>query len=109
MAGTPFDLRSPAPLRAGLDHNFVVRGDGLRRHASLSSPRTATALEVWSDQPGLQVYTGDMFDGTRYEPRAGVALEPQVFPDSPNHPEWPSAVLEPGETYRSTIEWRFSS
>jgi galactose mutarotase-like enzyme len=107
VAGTPFDLRAPVPLRAALDHNFVVRGSGLRRHAALSSGRTT--LEVWSDQPGLQVYTGDMLDGSPYDARAGVALEPQVFPDSPNHPEWPSPVLGPGETYRSTIEWRFSS
>jgi aldose 1-epimerase len=66
-------------------------------------------LEVWSDQPGLQVYTGDMLSGPRHQRRAGIALEPQLFPDSPNHPEWPSPVLAPGETYRSTIEWRFSS
>ncbi len=109
VEGTPFDLRSPTPVERALDHNFVVRGRGLRRHASLSSPRAATTLEVWSDQPGLQVYTGDMLDGPRYGRRSGIALEPQVFPDSPNHPEWPSPVLEPGETYRSTIEWRFSS
>ena len=64
---------------------------------------------MWSDQPGLQVYTGDGFDGSVHVRRAGVALEPQVFPDSPNHPEWPSPVLEPGETYRSIIEWRFGS
>ena len=107
VEGTSFDLRAPALISAALDHNFVVRGSGLRRHAALSSGRTT--LEVWSDQPGLQVYTGDMLDGPRYPRRAGVALEPQVFPDTPNHPEWPSAVLEPGETYRSTIEWRFSS
>lgn len=109
VAGTPYDLRAPAPLRAALDHNFVVRGDGLRRHASLSSPRTSTTVEVWSDQPGLQVYTGDMLNGPRYQRRAGIALEPQLFPDSPNHPEWPTPVLQPGETYRSVIEWRFSS
>ncbi|MCF6378002.1 galactose mutarotase [Nocardioides KLBMP 9356] len=108
VAGTPFDLRSPAPLRASIDHNYVVRGSGLRRHASLSSPRTGATVEVWSDQPGLQVYTGDGFDGSVHVRRAGVALEPQVFPDSPNHPEWPSPVLEPGETYRSVIEWRFA-
>ena len=109
VAGTPFDLRTPAPLAEALDHNFVVRGEGLRHLASLASPRTATTVEVWSDQPGLQVYTGDGFDGSRHQPRAGIALEPQLFPDSPHHPEWPSPVLEPGETYRSTIEWRFSS
>ena len=119
VAGTPFDFRSPTPigpaLRAGgIDHNYVVRGSGLRRAASLSSSQTT--LEVWSDQPGLQVYTGNALDGSRRSTRgghhqrhAGIALEPQLFPDSPHHPEWPSAVLEPGETYRSTIEWRFSS
>ena len=107
VGGTPYDLRSPAPLRASIDHNYVVRGSGLRRAATLSS--SGTTLEVWSDQPGLQVYTGDGFDGTVHVRRAGVALEPQVFPDSPNHPEWPSPVLEPGETYRSIIEWRFGS
>ena len=106
VEGTSFDLRAGALLRAALDHNFVVRGSGLRRHAALSSGRTT--LEVWSDQPGLQVYTGDMLNGPRYRSRAGVALEPQLFPDSPNHPEWPSSVLRPGDTYRSTIEWRFS-
>lgn len=121
VTGTPFDLRSattigPALPAGGIDHNYVVRGSGLRRTAALSSPRTSTTLEVWSDQPGLQVYTGNFLDGTRrgtsggvYERGAGIALEPQLFPDSPNRPEWPSAVLEPGETYRSTIEWRFSS
>jgi aldose 1-epimerase len=121
VAGTPFDFRTPAPigpaLRAGgIDHNFVVRGTGLRRAAALSSPQTGTSLEVWSDQPGLQVYTGNALDGSRrsttgghHQRHSGIALEPQLFPDSPHHPGWPSPVLEPGETYRSTIEWRFSS
>jgi aldose 1-epimerase len=119
VAGTPFDFRSPTPigpaLRAGgIDHNYVVRGAGLRRAAALSSAQTT--LEVWSDQPGVQVYTGNFLDGTRrstsggrHERHTGIALEPQLFPDSPHHPEWPSAALEPGETYRSAIEWRFSS
>ncbi len=107
--GTPFDLRSPTTITQAFDHNFVVRGHGLRRHAALSSPRTSTTVEVWSDQPGLQVYTGDMLGGPRHAPRAGIALEPQLFPDSPNHPAWPSPALEPGETYRSVIEWRFGS
>ena len=108
VAGTPFDLRSPSPLRGSFDHNFVVRGSGLRRAASLSSPLSRATLEVWSDQPGLQVYTGDQL-AAPHRPRSGVALEPQLFPDSPNRPEWPSPVLEPGETYRSVIEWRFGS
>ncbi|WP_210503446.1 aldose epimerase family protein [Nocardioides xinjiangensis] len=129
VAGTPFDLREPTvlgpALRAehpqvvaarGIDHDYVVRGTGLRRAAVLSSPVTRTSVEVWSDQPGLQVYTGNFLDGTRrstsgarYRQGDGIALEPQLFPDSPNRPEWPSPVLEPGETYRSTLEWRFST
>ncbi len=125
--GTPFDFRQarllgPA-IRAGhpqvsdahgIDHNYVMPGTGLRRAAVLESPRTATRLELWSDQPGLQVYTGNFLDGTRrsigggrYRQGDGIALEPQLFPDSPNRPQWPSAVLEPGEVYRSVIEWRF--
>ena len=127
VAGTPFDLRQPTALgpaiRAehpqvsdarGIDHNYVVRGTGLRRHAVLSSGRTSTRLELWSDQPGVQVYTGNFLDGSRrsttgarYRQGDGIALEPQLFPDSPNRPAWPSAVLEPGDTYRFRMEWRF--
>ena len=128
VAGTPFDLRRPTVLgpvlRAehpqmvatrGLDHNYVVRGTGLRRAAALASPATGTSVEVWTDQPGVQVYTGNVLDGTRrsagggrYRQGDGVALEPQLFPDSPHRPEWPSAVLRPGEAYRATLEWRFT-
>jgi len=73
--------------------------------ALLDCPATRTRLEVRADQPGLQVFTGDTLDTAR----GGIALEPQLFPDSPHHPEWPSAVLRPGETYRHVIEWRFGS
>lgn len=124
---TPFDFRAPRvlgpALRAehpqvvaarGIDHNYVVRGSGLRRAAVLTSRRTGTSVEVWSDQPGLQVYTGNFLDGTRrstggarYRQGDGIALEPQLFPDSPNRPEWPSAVLVPGQTYQSVLDWRF--
>jgi aldose 1-epimerase len=126
--GTPFDFRrarqlGPAvradheqvALARGIDHNVVVRGQGRRTAAVLSSVRTGTRLEVRTDQPGLQVYTGNFLDGsgrsstgTRYRQGDGIALEPQLFPDSPNRPDFPSAVLRPGETYRSTIELRFS-
>lgn len=125
VAGTPFDFRRPAELAAalrrehpqlavtgGLDHNLVVTGTGLRFCAALESPRTRTRLELHSDQPGLQVYTGNTLASGRpdggYRPRSGIALEPQLFPDSPHHPEWPSATLRPGEQYRATLEWRFS-
>jgi aldose 1-epimerase len=100
----------------GIDHNLVIRGEGLRRAAALESARTRTRLEIWADQPGLQVYTGNFLDGSlrssagvAYRQGDGVALEPQLFPDTPNRPDWPSGRLAPGERYRSTLEWRFSS
>lgn len=128
VAGTPFDFREPrvvAPaLRSdhpqildarGIDHNYVVRGTGMRLHATLESARTGIRMELRSDQPGLQVYTGNFLDGTlpatgggRYRQGDGIALEPQLFPDSPNHPEWPSAQVRPGERYAATLEWAFS-
>ncbi|MFC7726530.1 aldose epimerase family protein [Nocardioides sp. GCM10028917] len=126
---TPFDFRTKKPIgpavrtehpqvvdARGIDHNFVVRGSGLRRAAALTSPKTRASVELWSDQPGLQVYTGNFLDGTRrstsagrYRQGDGVALEPQLFPDSPNRPEWPSATLRPGETYAAHLEWRFGT
>lgn len=129
VEGTPFDFREAVRIgdalrqehpqvvdARGIDHNFVVRGEGLRLAAILDSPRTATRLELFADQPGLQVYTGNFLDGTRRSTRGGVyrqgdgiALEPQLHPDSPNHPEWPSAVLRPTERYRSEMAWRFGS
>jgi len=128
VAGTPFDFRTPSRIGAhvrteheqvvaarGVDHNFVVRGDGLRVHAVLESPRTETRLELLSDQPGLQVYTGNFLDGAGPGERGrlhrqgdGIALEPQLFPDTPHHPEWPSAVLRPGAHYRARLAWSFS-
>lgn len=128
VAGTPFDFREPTPIGAqlrrdhpqlldarGIDHNYVVRGTGMRTHATLESPRSGLRVELRSDQPGLQVYTGNFLDGTqpsttrgRYRQGDGIALEPQLFPDSPNRPEWPSAQVRPGETYAATLEWAFS-
>jgi galactose mutarotase-like enzyme len=127
VEGTPFDFREPTAigpvvrrrhpqveLARGVDHNFVVRGRGLRTAAVLESPLTGTRLELTTDQPGLQVYTGNFLDGSRpaiggglYRQGDGIALEPQLFPDSPHHPEWPSAVLEPGDRYAATLGWRF--
>lgn len=126
VEGTPFDLRTPTALgpvlrvdepqladAGGIDHNFVVRGSGLRPVAVLTSPVTRTSLELLSDRPGLQVYTGNALGGPgragrRYRGGDGIAIEPQLFPDTPNHPAWPSARLVPGEAYCSEIEWRFS-
>ena len=112
-------IRTPDPqilLSRGIDHNFVVNGHGLRRHAMLHSTRSGISLEVLSDQPGVQVYTGNFFDGSAigtaggtYRQGAGIALETQNFPDAPNQPTFPSAVLEPGGSYRTTTIWRFST
>lgn len=130
--GTPFDWRQPRVIgpeirrdheqltgTRGIDHNVVLRppdpgGDRLRDVAVLASPESGLATVIGTDQPGLQVYTGNFLDGSvpgtsgsRYRQGAGIALEPQAFPDSPNHPEYPSTVLRPGEEYRSRIVWRF--
>lgn len=129
VAGTPFDLRSavrvgdvvrrPHPqLRdaRGVDHDVVLDGDGFRPVAALQAPGTGIGMQLWTDQPGLQVYTGNAFDGTvtgtagrTYRQGDGIALEPQVPPDSPNRPHFPSAVLRPGEQYVCRIAWRFSA
>jgi aldose 1-epimerase len=131
---TPFDLRdgprlgdvlrTPHPQlldAGGLDHNLVLDpappgSDGVREVAVLDHPATRTRLSLSSDRPGLQVYTANGLDGSTvghggvpHRQGDGVALEPQSFPDSPHHPEWPSVLLEPGATWRSRIVWTFSS
>jgi galactose mutarotase-like enzyme len=113
VAGTEFDLRSPRPLRDAppLDHTFVIPGQGLRLMAVLESSSRDLRLELHSDQPGVHVFTGaGMGAGGADHPQeeGGVALEPQHFPDSVNHPDWPSTVLRPGEEYRWVSEARFS-
>jgi galactose mutarotase-like enzyme len=129
VAGSPFDFSAPrrvgAALRAaheqirfagGIDHNFVLDGEQAGAAAVLTSPRTRTALALYTDQPGLQVYTGNYLDGSRASATGqrirqgdGIALEPQRFPDSPNRPNYPSARLDPGQVYRSTIRWEFTA
>jgi aldose 1-epimerase len=118
VEGSPFDLRTPRALGevADVDHCFAVTGDGLRVAAVLESPATRTRAVLVSDQRGLQVYAGKSLDGSTrsttgapYGPGAGIALEPGHHPDTPNRPEFGSAVLRPGETYRSHIEWWFEA
>ena len=124
VEGTPLDLRQPTrigdavrrdhpQLRAarGIDHNFVVRGSGLRNVATVRG--ADLTLQVSSDAPGVQVYTGNFLDGTApgtggslYRQGDGLALEPQAFPDSPNQPSFGDATLRPDETYRRVIIWR---
>jgi aldose 1-epimerase len=127
VAGTAFDFRQPSALGPrlrgadeqilsahGIDHNFVIDGDGWRKAADLKAARSGLRMYVWTDQPGLQVYTGNFLDGTQHSSRGrllrqgdGIALEPQLPPNSPNEPSYPSAVLRPGEEYRSNIRWSF--
>lgn len=132
VGSTPFDFRVPAAIGArigdteeeqirlggGYDHNFVLNGpaEQLRFVARVKEPVSGRTLEVFTDQPGLQFYTGNFLDGSvtgkggiRYEKRFGFCMETQHFPDSPNHPEFPSVVLHPGETFQSTTVYRFSS
>lgn len=101
---------------AGLDHAFTINGSGLRRAARLRHPPSGRWLEVHTDQPSLQVYTGNAFDGSlvgtggrAHRQGDGIALEAQRHPVAPHHDWLPSAVLRPGGTYRSCTEWRFGS
>ncbi|MFC9243675.1 aldose epimerase family protein [Streptomyces sp. NPDC057136] len=128
VRGTPFDLTGPRvlgerlgqddeQLRAagGFDHSWVLRdAGGLRRAARLTAPRAARVLEVWTTEPGIQVYTANQLDGSftdatgrRHERHGSVCLETQHLPDSPNRPDLPSTVLRPGDTARSRTELRF--
>lgn len=127
VADTPYDFRRSAPVgpaltgtdeqvvvAGGIDHNFIVSGNGFRRAAHLVGAG-GRQLEVWSDLPGVQVYTGVHFDGTltglsgaAYERHAGIALETQGFPDAPNQPGFPSIELAPGSDFVSRTEWRLT-
>ncbi|MGW8888909.1 aldose epimerase family protein [Streptomyces sp. NPDC055749] len=109
VEGTRFDFREPRAVGAGYDHNYVLDGstdDGVA--AELYAPGSGRVLTVRTTEPGMQLYTADHFDGQPFGPCAGIALETQHFPDSPNRPEFPSTVLRPGEEYASTTVYGFS-
>ena len=131
VEGTPMDFRTPTPVGArindydfvqlkngnGYDHNWVLnaKGDISRKCVSLESPKTGIVLDVYTNEPGIQVYAGNFLDGSltgkkgiTYNQRASVCLETQKYPDTPNKPEWPSAVLRPGEKYMSQCIFKFS-
>ncbi|MDD3038290.1 aldose epimerase family protein [Bacteroides sp.] len=131
VEGTPMDFRmaTPVGLRIndynfeqlkngdGYDHNWVLnaKGDVTRKAATLQSPKTGIVMDLYTSEPGVQVYAGNFLDGTltgkkgiTYNKRASVCLETQKFPDTPNKPEWPSAVLRPGEKYTSECIYKFS-
>lgn len=97
--GTSFDFRAGKPVTPEFDHNFVLRGASGEPALELWEPATGILLKVYTDQPGLQMYSG--------KPDCGLVLETQHFPDSPNHPDFPSTVLRPGETYTQNTIYRF--
>ncbi|MGZ4316588.1 MAG: aldose epimerase family protein [Gaiellaceae bacterium] len=117
VEGTALDFRVPTAIGArgrGYDQNFVVdRRDALGLAARLTEPTSGRTLEVLTTEPGIQLYTGTFLDGTLVGPSGRaygrghcVALETQHFPDAPNQPSFPSTVLRPGETFRSTTVYR---
>lgn len=121
-AERPFNLRAGAvlggrvgfPLPAGYDHCFMVDGAGFRRHARVDHPATGRRVEVWSDQPACQFYTGAFLPGTEgggriHDAFAGLALEPQHVADAPNLPWAPSPVVRHGEPYRHHLEFRLTT
>ena len=99
VAGTPFDFRDGKPVTPEFDHNFVLRGAAGEPALELVEPATGIVLKVYTDQPGLQMYSG--------KPECGLVLETQHFPDSPNHANFPSTELRPGESYTQNTIYHF--
>jgi aldose 1-epimerase len=131
VAETPFDFRKPVPIgkridadnpqlriAGGYDHNFVLARqdrDSLHLAARVYEPDSGREMEVLTTEPGLQFYSGNFLDGSLtgksgapYQEHAGLALETQHFPNSPNEPDFPSTILRPGSTYTSQTVYRFS-
>lgn len=132
VEGTPFDFRTPTPIGAGIgqdhpqlklaggyDHTYVLRtGSGLQRAAVVHEPVSGRTMEVWTTEPSLQFYSFNALDpaasdqgkgGALYKPRSAFCLEPQRYPDAPNHSEFPSTVLRPGEWHAGQMTYRFST
>jgi aldose 1-epimerase len=129
VKGTPFDFRTPTAIGAridqpdpqlrygkGYDHNFVLnrRGAGVVHAVHVLDPKTGRTLDIATTEPGLQFYSGNFLDGTIkgkaghvYGHRSAIVLETQHFPDSPNHPNFPSTILRPGKEYRSRTVFTF--
>ena len=132
VEGTPFDFRAPTQIRArmgdahpqlalagGYDHNWILDDEArgtLRLAATLEDPASGRAMTLHSTEPALQFYSGNFLDGTlvghggeTYQRGDALCLEPQHSPDSPHHPEWPSTLLRPGDTYRSSSVYTFTA
>jgi aldose 1-epimerase len=133
VAGTVFDFQKPKLVADGIrsddqqivfgrgfDHNWVLtqkvpENKALNLAATLSDPDSGRVLKIWTDQPGIQFYSGNFLDGTlygagnhSYRQGDGLALETQHYPDSPNHPDFPSTVLRPGDTYQTTTIFKLN-
>lgn len=129
VAGTPFDFREPRPVGErirenheqlrngrGYDHTYCLGRDGkLALAARLEAPRSGRIMELFTDQPGLQVYSGNYLDGTisgkggkLYRQSDAICLEPHIWPDAPNRPDFPSPRLDPGGIYRHHTVYRFA-
>jgi aldose 1-epimerase len=125
VTGTPMDFRTPAAIGArikaagghpeGYDYNFVLDTIGLDHLAArVYDPSSGRIMEVYTDQPGIQFYSGNFLNGSNigkgrrpYEQYSGFCLETQHFPDSPNHPEFPNTILNPDEVYKTTTIYKF--
>ncbi|MBD1424432.1 aldose epimerase family protein [Sphingobacterium arenae] len=131
VASSPFDFTTPISVKdalsrdslheqlqraQGFDHNYVLRTPGKLDvpAAEVYSPSSGITLGVYTTEPGIQVYSGNMLDGSRtgkngvdYQKQTGLCLEPQHYPDSPSKPVWPSTILEPGQQYTSSSIYRF--
>lgn len=125
VKGTPMDFTTSkrigndiAKVPGGFDHNWVLnKGAGLEQIAALYHPASGRYMEVFTTEPGIQFYSGNFLDGTlkntkggkTYVKHAGLCLETQHFPDSPNQPSFPNTILKPGETYTQTTVYKFST
>jgi aldose 1-epimerase len=126
VKGTPFDFTSSKPIgrdiaqvKGGYDHNWVLnkKGNTLEKAVTLYHPASGRVMEVYTTEPGVQFYTGNFLNGrlantkggAKYVQHAALCLETQHFPDSPNQPNFPSTILKPGETYKSTTVYKFST
>ena len=124
VEGTPFDFRKPTaigarsgnlPGIAGYDHNFIVNGESgkLRKAAEVSDPASGREMEVWTSEPAVQLYISLGLDGSNqgiggaYQKFGAFCLETQHYPDSPNHPEFPSTVVSPGKDFHSETIYKF--
>lgn len=130
VAGTPFDFNTPTLIGQrintddqqlkygkGYDHNYVLRkGKGLQKAATVVSPKTGIVMDVLTEEPGLQFYSGNFLTGEDKDGKGGISyphrsafcLETQHFPDAPNQPSFATTTLKPGETYKTVTVYRFS-